>query len=199
MLQYSWARKASISCFALHDQAQRHALHPAGRARARQLAPQHRRQREADQIVQRAAGQIGVHQLLVDLAGMRDGFQVTADLVMALNATRSTGSPSAASCPCSTSRMCQLMASPSRSGSVARISLSAPFTAAAMSLILDWRPGVHVPGHGEVFVRLHRAVLGGQVADMPEAGQHFIIAAQILVDGLGLAGGFDDEDIHAGL
>jgi hypothetical protein len=31
---------------------------------------------------------------------------------------------------------------------------------------------------------------------MPEAGQHLIIGAQILVDGFDLAGGFDDEDIH---
>ena len=58
--------------------------------------------------------------------------------------------------------------------------------------------GIDVPGHGEIVVRLHRAVLGGQVADMAEAGQHLIAAAQILIDGLGLGGGFDDEDVHAG-
>ncbi len=51
-------------------QPQRHRLHPPGRARARQLAPQHRRQGEADQIVERAAGEIGIHQRLVDGAGM---------------------------------------------------------------------------------------------------------------------------------
>ena len=67
-----------------------------------------------------------------------------------------------------------------------------------MSLILALGPGVDLPDHGEVFVRLHRAVLGGQVADMAEAGQHLIVAAQILIDGFGLAGGFDDEDVHLG-
>ena len=56
---------------------------------------------------------------------------------MALKATRSTGILSRPF-SFSTSRMCQEMASPSRSGSVARISLSAPFTALAMSVILDW-------------------------------------------------------------
>ena len=55
---------------AVADQAQRHRLHAAGRARAGQLAPQHRRQREADQIVERAAGEVGVDQRLVDLARM---------------------------------------------------------------------------------------------------------------------------------
>src|SRR3546814_10374602 len=44
---------------ALADQPQRHRLHAAGRARPRQLAPEHRRQREADQVVERPARQIG--------------------------------------------------------------------------------------------------------------------------------------------
>ena len=56
---------------AFADEAQRDRLHAPGRARAGQLAPQDRRQREADEIVERAAGQIGVDERLVDLAGMR--------------------------------------------------------------------------------------------------------------------------------
>jgi hypothetical protein len=55
---------------AVADDAQRHRLHPARRARARQLAPQHRRQGEADQIIEGAARPIGVDQRLVDLARM---------------------------------------------------------------------------------------------------------------------------------
>src|SRR5256885_12698889 len=37
------------------------------RAAARQLAPQHRRQREAHEIVERPAREIGIDQLLVDV------------------------------------------------------------------------------------------------------------------------------------
>jgi hypothetical protein len=37
---------------AVADEAQGHRLHPAGRAGARQLAPQHRREREADEVVE---------------------------------------------------------------------------------------------------------------------------------------------------
>ena len=119
-----------------------------------------------------------------------------ADLVTALNTTRSTGIlPSTFFC-LSTSSMCQEMASPSRSGSVARISLSAPFTAAGDVLDLGLGAGIDFPDHGEIVVRLDRAVLGGQVADMAEAGQHLIVAAQILIDGFGLGGGFDDENVH---
>ena len=57
--------------FAVADEAQRHGLDAAGRARARQLAPQHRREGEADEIVESAAGEIGVDQRLIDLARMR--------------------------------------------------------------------------------------------------------------------------------
>ncbi len=55
---------------AVADQAQRYRLHPAGRTRAGQLAPQHRGEVEADQIIERPAGEIGVHQLAIDLARM---------------------------------------------------------------------------------------------------------------------------------
>src|SRR5213078_3916068 len=43
--------------FALADEAQRDRLDAAGRAAAWQFAPQHRRQREPDEIIERAAGE----------------------------------------------------------------------------------------------------------------------------------------------
>ena len=61
--------------FALADQAQRDRLHAAGRAAARQFAPQHRRQREPDQIIERATRQIGLDQLGVDLARVAEGVE----------------------------------------------------------------------------------------------------------------------------
>ena len=53
---------------ALADQAERDRLDPPGGTRAGQLVPEHRRQREADEVVQRAARQIGVDQSLVEFA-----------------------------------------------------------------------------------------------------------------------------------
>ena len=47
---------------AVADEPQRDRLHAAGRTRARQLAPEHRREREADEIIQRAARQVGIDQ-----------------------------------------------------------------------------------------------------------------------------------------
>jgi hypothetical protein len=57
----------------------------------------------------------------------------TEALVIALKVTRSTGMPLSALRAESASMTCQEIASPSRSGSVARMSFSAPFTARAIS------------------------------------------------------------------
>ena len=56
---------------AVDDQAQRDRLHPARRLGAGQLAPQDRRQREADQIIERAARPVGVDQILIERARPR--------------------------------------------------------------------------------------------------------------------------------
>ena len=60
-------------------------------------------------------------------------------------------------------------------------------------------PGVN-PGSvklsGEVLVRLHRTILGRQVSYVAVAGQHAVVGAQVLVDGLGLGRAFDDDDVH---
>ena len=53
--------------------------------------------------------------------------------MIALNTTRSTDAPLIAFFRLSASSTCQLIASPSRSGSVARIRRPAPFIASAMS------------------------------------------------------------------
>ena len=52
---------------ALHDHPQRGRLHAAGGQAALHLAPQHRGQVEADQVVQRATRLLGVDQLPGDL------------------------------------------------------------------------------------------------------------------------------------
>ena len=58
---------------ALNDQAQAHRLHATRRFRAGQFAPQDGGQFEAHQIVQRAACQIGVHQILIHLTRVFHG------------------------------------------------------------------------------------------------------------------------------
>ncbi len=60
---------------AVTDETERHGLYAAGRARTRQLAPENRRKVEADEIVKRAAGEIGVHQRRVDVARIGHGIE----------------------------------------------------------------------------------------------------------------------------
>ena len=55
--------------FALADQAQRDGLDAAGGTAAGELAPEHRRQRKADEIIECAAGEIGFDELAIDIAG----------------------------------------------------------------------------------------------------------------------------------
>ena len=57
-------------------------------------------------------------------------------------------------------------------------------------------PVLERPDHLEIVFGIDRAVLGRQVADMPEGGQDLVILAEILVDRLGLRGRLDDEDFH---
>ena len=52
------------------DQAQRHRLHAPGRFRPREFAPQHRRQGEADKVIERTAGAIGIDQVMIEFARM---------------------------------------------------------------------------------------------------------------------------------
>ena len=60
---------------AVHHQAERHGLHATGGQALLDLAPQNRRQFEAHQAVQRTAGLLRVHQVIVDVPRMLHGFQ----------------------------------------------------------------------------------------------------------------------------
>ena len=98
---------------------------------------------------------------------------------------------------CSTSSTCQPIASPSRSSSVARMSSSAPLSAAFSSATTFFFDGVHdvdrvevVVGvdAGEPAVRLllvvgHLVLAAGQVADVPDARLHRVVVAEEARDG----------------
>ena len=181
---------------ALDDQAQRHRLHPPGRAGARQFAPQHRRQGEPDQVVQRPARQIGVDQFHVDVARMRhrlgdgaarDGVENDApDLGGLLHRA-----PLA-------QRLQQVprdrLALAVRVGGEDQLVVVLQRLGDGADMALGLR--VDLPGHFESVLRIDRAVLGGQVADMAVGGQNRVAGPQITVDGLGFCRGLDDDNGH---
>ncbi len=74
---------------ALDNQAKRHRLHTACRFRAGQFAPQHRRQRKSDQIIERAARQIGFDQVDHPARAAWPSRRAPPALVIALKVTRS--------------------------------------------------------------------------------------------------------------
>ena len=171
--------------FPLADQAQRHRLHPSGRAAARQFAPQDRRQGEAHQIIQGPAGQIGVHQFLVQVAGVAHGLDHRAfgDLVehhpLDIDPLE---------------RLAVLEDAPDMPGNGLSLAVRVGGQDQALRAFdggndftdVFFRLGVGFPVHGEAVIRTDRAVLRRQITDMSVAGDDMIVLPQVLVDGLGL-------------
>ena len=49
--------------------------------------------------------------------------------------------------------------------------------------------------HGEIEVRIDRPFFGQQIAHMTIGGQHFVVLAKVLFDGLALGGRLDNDQI----
>ena len=180
------------------DEAQGDRLHPPRRARARKLAPEDGREREADEVVEGTPREIGVDQRRVDLArsphGGLDGVlgdRVEGDaldrhllqrplLAQGLDHVPGNGLALAIR----VGREDQLLGAPHGLGDVAH-----PLAAL----------GVEFPEHPEILLGIDRAVLGRQVADMAVGGQDLVVLAQVFVDRLGLGRRLDDDDFHSAI
>ena len=180
---------------ALADQAERHGLHAAGRAAARQLAPQHGREGEAHQIVERAAGHVGVDQRLVELARMGDGVEhrllgdgVEGDALHVDPVQRLLGLEHVADMPGNGFALAV------RVGGEIELAALGDRLGDGVEPLLGLR--VDQPVHGEILVRADRTVLGRQVADMTIGGQHGETGAEIFPNGLSLGRGLDDQYVH---
>ena len=199
MVQYSSVLKASISASRSHtSRSATDCTRPAERAPG-QLAPQHGRQGEAHEVVQRPAGQIGLDQGRIDLArgleGVQhrllgdgveghplDGHALLQGLLLFQDAQDVPGN--GLSLAIGVGGQDQLVGGFDGRGDLLHHLLGAP---------------VHVPVHLEVLVGLDGAVLGRQIPHVPIGRQHLVAGAQVLVDRLGLGDGFDNNDVHAGV
>ena len=195
--QYSRGTNFSISSFAVADDAQSHRLHAPGRARARQLSPQDRGKGEADEIVERAARPVGVDQRLVDLARMAHRFlnrvlgdRVEHHAIDALVLQQLLALEDFVDVP--GDRLALAVRVGRQNHSVGLLDRAADVVEPLGGL------GIDLPTHGEIVVRVDRAVLGRQIPHMAERGVDAIVLAQIFVDGLGLGGQLDDHDFHSG-
>ena len=169
---------------AFDDQPQADRLHPPRRLGPRQLAPQDRRQGEAHQIVQCAPRQIGLDQRHIDLTRMRhrlgdgrpgDGVEGhPADLLALFQRPRQ--------------RLLQMPGN--RLALAVGVGRQDQFVIGFQGLgdRLDMLATVrrHLPGHRKAIVRVDRAILGRQIADMAIRRQNRIARSKIFVDCLGL-------------
>ena len=180
---------------AVADNPQGDRLHPARRARARQLAPQDRRQVEADQIVERAARPVGVDEGVVDLARIAHrlldgvlGHRVEHHAIDALVLEQLLALQNFMDVPG------DRLAFPVRVGrqdhAVGVLDRAADVAHPLGGLRVDF------PAHREIVVRVDRAVLRRQIPHMAERGVDLVVLAQIFVDGLRLGRRLDDHDFH---
>ena len=173
-------------------------MHATGGFRAGQLAPQHRRKVEPDEIVERAAGKISLHQITIDLTRVlhRLGNCGLGDRVKDDAADRCVG--------------LDRLAQPQRLFKVPgdRFALAIGVGGEDQGVVVLQRVGDcldvllavrgDLPFHVEIVVRVDRTVLGRQVANMPVGGQDSVVRPKIFVDCLGLGRGFDNNDGHMG-
>ncbi len=170
-------------------------MHATGRAGAGKLAPEHRRKGEADQIIECTAGEIGVHQRLINIAWMGNCIQ---------NGLFGDGVEGHALHRFAVERLFlpQHFQHMPGNGFPFAIRVGCENEAVAvLQCLYNIRQAlggiaVHFPGHCKIFVRAHRAILGWQVPHMAKGGQNLIVRAQIFVDGFGLGRRFDDDDVH---
>ena len=181
--------------FAVADQPQRDRLHAAGRARARQLAPEHRREREADQIIERAARQIGVDQRAVDGARMLHrlghrllGDRIEDDALDRLALERLLFIEGLQDVP--GDRLAFAVGVGRQNEGVGLLQGVGDVVDALLRL------GVDLPEHLEIIVRVDRSVLGREVPDMAKGRQDLVTGAQVLVDRLRLGRRLDNDNFH---
>ena len=182
--------------FAFADQAQRHRLHPPGRTRTGQLAPQYRRKGEAHQIVERPARLLGIDQIHVDIARMGDAFLHGAfgDFIEhhPLDIDPFQHPP----------RIQRFQHMPGNGLALAvgvggQIQGVGAFDRFGDFAHMLGRFRIDLIGHGEIFLRSDGTVLGGQVAHMAVGCENREIVAKVFVDGFGLGRRFDDDDVHS--
>ncbi len=181
---------------ALDDQPQADRLHPTGRTRAGQLAPEHRREVEADEIVECPARQIGIDQRRIDLARVlhRFGDRGLGDRVENHPADGGVFLDRLAFAQGFFEVPGDRLTFAVGVGGEDQLVVILQSVGDGLDVFAAVR--AHFPGHLEIVLGVDRAVLRGEVAHMPVGGQHGVTRAEILVDRLGFGRAFDNDNGH---
>ena len=182
--------------FAIANEPKGDRLDAARRPGARQFTPQHRRKVEANEIVERTAGQIGIDEGIVDHArvfhSLEDGAlgdrvehnpldRLVLEYLFAPQDFQDVPG----------NRFSLAIRVGCQDYLVSVLDCLGDLGKALGSLSIDF------PTHGEIVIRIDRAILGRQIPDMAERREHFVVATEIFVDRLGLGRRFDDDDVHS--
>ena len=181
--------------FAVAHKAQCDGLHAAGGASPGQLAPEHRRKGKTDKVIQRTAGEVGVHQGAVDLAWMfhrlahrllGDGvehhaldFLVFERLDFFEHLEHVPGD-----------RFTFAIRVGGEDELVGTLQGAGDIIHPLLRLWID------LPKHAEIVVRIDRAVFWGEVPNVAKRGQDLIAGAEVLIDRLRLGRQLDYDNIH---
>jgi hypothetical protein len=171
-------------------------LHPASGLGARQLAPQHRRQREADQIVERAAGPVGIDQIIVERprTGHRLSDRGLGDRVerdpLDIGGQRAPLPEHLLHMPA------DRLAFPVRIGGQDQLVGFLRLVGDRLELL--GLVGIGLPLHRKARVRIDRPVLGREIANMAVGSQDPVTRPEIFLDRLGLGRRLNNNKLHGG-
>ena len=179
---------------ALDDQAQRRRLHTAGGQPGLDLAPQHRAEVEADQVIERAPRLLRIDQIKLQFARMRDCFldRLRRDFGEHHPVQRASFEQAA---------LAQDLADVPADRLALAIQVGCEVE--GISLLGGLGDRLDVPlvlldqfvAHGEIAIGIDRALAWHQIAHMAIGGEDMKVLAEVFVDRLGLGGRLDDEQV----
>ena len=190
--------------FPLHQQTQGGALNPAGAQLPPDLLPQHRGERVAEQAVEDTAGFLGTDELLIHLArfGERGLDGAAGDFVECDALHRNARLQDLDQVPADglalavfiggQDEFVRLPGLPAKSGDVFLRFPGDHIDGLKVSFGIDAQTSPRLRAQG----RRDFARRPGQVTNVPEACLNFVALAQKALDGGGLRGRFDDDELH---
>ena len=179
------------------DEAQGRALHATGGEVGTDLRPEHRRQVEPDEIVERAAGKLGVHQVGLELPGMLERLadRAARDLVELhpIHGLLLKHAP-----------LREELRDVPRDRFALAVRIGGEIEGARPPhrpddrLHVGFRPRHQIEVHGKAALGLDRAARGNEIAHVPVGREHREVGVEILSDGASLRRGLDDEEPPSG-
>ena len=188
---------------AVHHETQGDALHAAGGKAAAHLVPEHLADLVAHEPIQHAAGPLGIHEIGVDLRGIRHGGgdALGGDFVEAhpLHHHALGGFDGLQQVPADGLSFAVRVG---RENQLVGLLGGGPQLLHHLLFgggdFVDLLEAVGDVDDLDLLPALLHHFLGGEVADVAHAGLHFVALAQVLLDGLGFRGAFDNHQLRHG-